>query len=120
LYLDAISLNIDHIGTDDLAYGGKVGMSSSDLMLNLNQRALSLLQEDADKIEKLIEVQMENLTTRQCPLYEEVLDTQMYGLSREIDFAIRAGLVVESTGKQILVKLERNLAQLYEALNAKK
>jgi uncharacterized protein YlaN (UPF0358 family) len=91
-------------------------LSSSDLLLSLNQRALQLLQEDADKIEKLIEVQMENLTTRKCPLYEEVLDTQMYGLSREIDFAVRAGLVTGSVGKQILSKLERNLAQLYEAL----
>ncbi|MGO4276837.1 DUF1507 family protein, partial [Paenibacillus sp. TAF58] len=53
-------------------------------------------------------------------LYEEVLDTQMYGLSREIDFAIRAGLISEIPGKQILSKLERNLAQLYEALNNKK
>jgi uncharacterized protein YlaN (UPF0358 family) len=98
--------------------GGSL-MSSSDLLLSLSQKALHLLQEDADKIEKLIEVQMENLTTRQCPLYEEVLDTQMYGLSREIDFAIRAELISEATGKQILVKLERNLAELYEALNKK-
>ncbi|WP_028549419.1 MULTISPECIES: YlaN family protein [unclassified Paenibacillus] len=94
-------------------------MSSSELLLGLSQKALYLLQEDADKIEKLIEVQMENLTTRKCPLYEEVLDTQMYGLSREIDFAIRADLITETVGKQILVKLERNLAQLYEALNKK-
>lgn len=92
-------------------------MSSSDILLNLHQKAYNLLEEDAHKIEKLIEVQMENLTTRKCPLYEEVLDTQMYGLSREIDFAIRAGLITVSSGKEILVKLERNLAQLYEALN---
>lgn len=90
---------------------------SSDVLLSLSQKALLLLQEDADKIEKLIEVQMENLTTRKCPLYEEVLDTQMYGLSREVDFAIRAELISEAAGKQLLVKLERNLAQLYEALN---
>lgn len=90
---------------------------SSDVLLSLSQKALHLLQEDADKIEKLIEVQMENLTTRKCPLYEEVLDTQIYGLSREIDFAIRADLITESTGKQILMKLERNLATLYEALD---
>ncbi|MFD0867644.1 Uncharacterized protein conserved in bacteria [Chlamydia abortus] len=94
-------------------------MSSSEMMLSLNQRAFQLLQEDALKIQKLIEVQMENLTTRKCPLYEEVLDTQMYGLSREVDFAIRAGLVSEAMGKQLLSELERNLAQLYEALNAK-
>lgn len=94
-------------------------MSSSDFMEQLNLKALSLLQGDADKIEKLIEVQMENLATRKCPLYEEVLDTQMYGFSREVDFAVRAGLIEEAIGKEILSKLERNLAVLYEALNVK-
>ncbi|MFD0616492.1 MULTISPECIES: YlaN family protein [Paenibacillus] len=94
-------------------------MSSSDFMEQLNLKALSLLQGDADKIEKLIEVQMENLATRKCPLYEEVLDTQMYGFSREVDFAVRAGLIEEAVGKEILSKLERNLAVLYEALNVK-
>ncbi|PYI54406.1 DUF1507 family protein [Paenibacillus flagellatus] len=91
-------------------------MSTSDVMVNLHQKALTLLQEDADNIEKLIQIQMETLTNRRCPLYEEVLDTQMYGLSREIDFAIRAGLLTESAGKHILSELERKLAQLYEAL----
>ncbi|AIQ29439.1 MULTISPECIES: YlaN family protein [Paenibacillus] len=94
-------------------------MTSSDLQEQLNIKAINLLQEDANKIEKLIEVQMENLATRYCPLYEEVLDTQMYGFSREVDFAVRAGLVPEFTGKQVLSKLERNLAVLYEALNKK-
>ncbi|MWC26743.1 YlaN family protein [Paenibacillus sp. MMS18-CY102] len=94
-------------------------MSSPDVMERLHQKAFNLLEEDANKIEKLIEVQMENLTTRQCPLYEEVLDTQMYGFSREVDFAVRAGLVDESVGRDIVSKLERNLAKLYEALNNK-
>lgn len=92
-------------------------MSSSDVMIHLHHKALQLLEEDADKIEKLIEVQMENLTTRQCPLYEEVLDTQMYGFSRQVDFAVRAGLVPQPVGKEIVSRLERNLARLYEALN---
>lgn len=94
-------------------------MPQTELMQELSRKALNLLQEDANKIAKLIEVQMENLATRKCPLYEEVLDTQMYGLSREIDFAVRAGLVDEEPGKNILSKLERNLAALYEALNSK-
>ncbi|ANY72055.1 MULTISPECIES: YlaN family protein [Paenibacillus] len=92
-------------------------MTSSDLQEQLNLKAISLLHEDADKILKLIEVQMENLATRYCPLYEEVLDTQMYGFSKEVDFAVRAGLLPESTGKQLISKLERNLALLYEAMN---
>ncbi|CAM4286408.1 uncharacterized protein YlaN (UPF0358 family) [Paenibacillus endophyticus] len=94
-------------------------MSSPEITVQLHEKALRLLQEDASKIEKLIEVQMENLTTRQCPLYEEVLDTQMYGFSREVDFAVRAGLIAEMAGKEIVSRLERNLAMLYEALEKK-
>lgn len=92
----------------------------TDTTHNLKLRALRLLQDDADKIEKLIAIQMENLTTRQCPLYEEVLDTQMYGFSRAVDFAVRTGLVEEGKGRQLVSQLERNLALLYEALNDKK
>ncbi|HEY4391463.1 MAG TPA: YlaN family protein [Paenibacillus sp.] len=92
-------------------------MTSSDIQEQINLKALNLLKEDADKIEKLIEVQMENLATRYCPLYEEVLDTQMYGFSRQVDYAVRAGLVQEQEGKQIISRLERNLASLYEAMN---
>lgn len=79
-------------------------------------RAYALLEADAHKILKLIEVQMDNLTMPQCPLYEEVLDTQMFGLSREIDFAVRLGLVDEKDGKAILGKLEHQLSSLYEAV----
>lgn len=93
-------------------------MSSSGMPASLSHKAMQLLLEDAKKIETLIQVQMENLATRKCPLYEEVLDTQMYGLSREIDFAVRAGLLDEAEGKDLLARLERNLAQLYEALAA--
>ncbi|MHA6484616.1 DUF1507 family protein [Paenibacillus sp. strain BS8-2] len=94
-------------------------MSAPEVADKLQERALRLLQEDASKIENLIEVQMANLTTRQCPLYEEVLDTQMYGFSREVDFATRAGLIAEHSGKEIISRLERNLAVLYEALDRK-
>ncbi|MDU2240622.1 MAG: DUF1507 family protein [Paenibacillus sp.] len=94
-------------------------MTSSELQEQLNLKALNLLKEDADKIEKLIEVQMENLATRYCPLYEEVLDTQMYGFSRQVDYAIGVGRIQGTIGKQILSRLERNLASLYEAMNNK-
>lgn len=94
-------------------------MATPEVSLDLYTKALNLLLEDADKIEKLIEVQMETLTNRRCPLYEEVLDTQMYGLSREIDFAVRVGLISRQLGKEILNKLQRNLDVLYEALNSK-
>ncbi len=88
---------------------------SAEMMTGHKERAIALLKADAEKIRQLIEVQLENLTMPQCPLYEEVLDTQMYGLSREIDFAIRLGLVEEEQGKKILEDLERKLANLHEA-----
>lgn len=77
------------------------------------QKALFLLREDAKKIEQLIAVQLANLTLPKCPLYEEVLDTQMFGLSREIDFAVRVGLIHREDGQQILHELEQKLADLY-------
>ncbi|TFJ94781.1 YlaN family protein [Lentibacillus salicampi] len=79
------------------------------------EKAYALLQADAGKILKLIEVQIENLTMPQCPLYEEVLDTQMFGLSREIDFAVRLNLISEYEGKALLENLERQLNRLHEA-----
>ncbi|USG63706.1 YlaN family protein [Brevibacillus ruminantium] len=84
---------------------------------DLEQKALELLRADADKIFKLIDVQMENLTMPQCPLYEEVLDTQMFGLSREVEFAVRLGLIEEEIGREIMGSLERKLADLHELYN---
>ncbi len=88
---------------------------SNDVQTGHNEKAYALLKADANKILKLIKVQMANLTMPQCPLYEEVLDTQMFGLSREIDFAIRLELIEEEIGKELLAELERELAALHEA-----
>jgi Uncharacterized protein conserved in bacteria len=93
---------------------------STNIATEVSQKALKLLQADAEKISKLIEVQIENLTTPQCPLYEEVLDTQMFGFSREIDFAIRLGLIDEATGKQLLDELEQKLTKIHEAYNKRR
>ncbi|KMJ58494.1 hypothetical protein AB685_11465 [Bacillus sp. LL01] len=88
---------------------------ASDIVVDHRDKAISLLKADSDKILKLIQVQMDNLTMPQCPLYEEVLDTQMFGLSREMDFAVRLGLISEKEGKDLLSKLEKELSALYEA-----
>ena len=88
---------------------------ASEMLINHREKAYALLKADADKILKLIKVQIDNLTMPQCPLYEEVLDTQMFGLSREIDFAVRLGLVEETAGKALIEELERELSVLHEA-----
>lgn len=85
------------------------------MIIDHREKAFALLKADAEKILRLIQVQMDNLTMPQCPLYEEVLDTQMFGLSREIDFAVRLGLVDEINGKELMDSLERQLSALHEA-----
>lgn len=87
----------------------------SEVKIDHREQAYHLLKADAEKILQLIKVQMDNLTMPQCPLYEEVLDTQMFGLSREIDFAVRLGLVLEKDGKELLDSLEKELSLLHEA-----
>jgi uncharacterized protein YlaN (UPF0358 family) len=85
------------------------------MTIDHKEKANSLLKADANKILKLIKVQMDNLTMPQCPLYEDVLDTQMFGLSREIDFAVRLGLIDEKNGKLLLDELETELLLLHES-----
>lgn len=74
----------------------------------LNSAAYDQLNKDADRILHLIKVQMDNLTLPSCPLYEEVLDTQMFGLQKEVDFAVQLGLVDKEDGKQLMLRLEKN------------
>lgn len=83
------------------------------------QKAVELLKADGEKIAKLIKVQMDNLTMPQCPLYEEVLDTQMFGLSKEIDFAVKLGLMERHEGKLLLSTLEKELSLMHDAYTEK-
>lgn len=77
--------------------------------------AYEQLNQDADRILHLIKVQMDNLTLPSCPLYEEVLDTQMFGLQKEVDFAVELGLVDREAGKDLMLRLEKELSKLHEA-----
>ncbi len=81
----------------------------------MKNAALKQLTKDADEILHLIKVQLDNLTLPSCPLYEEVLDTQMFGLQKEVDFAVKLGLVDREDGKQIMLRLEKELSKLNEA-----
>ncbi|QBP41585.1 MULTISPECIES: YlaN family protein [Paenisporosarcina] len=83
------------------------------------QKAVELLKADGEKIAKLIKVQMNHLTLPQCPLYEEVLDTQMFGLSKEIDFAVKLGLMEREEGKTLLSTLEKELSLMHDAYTKK-
>lgn len=108
------TIRIEFINRTIARQTGGVNLTSETL-LSTKEKAMELLKKDADKILRLIQVQMENLTMPQCPLYEEVLDTQMFGLSREIDFAIRLDLIDPIEGKNLIHELERQLSVLHDA-----
>ncbi|MHC5248005.1 DUF1507 family protein [Enterococcus sp. LJL90] len=75
--------------------------------------AVELLLEDAERIKMLIRNQKNSLCIAQCKAFEEVVDTQMYGFSRQVTYAIRLGIVNRERGNQLMSDLERELNQLY-------
>jgi uncharacterized protein YlaN (UPF0358 family) len=111
-------INFIKIRFEEISKDGGVLMDTKS-QTSFQEKAVELLHADADKIAQLIKVQMDNLTMPSCPLYEEVLDTQMFGLSREIDFAVKLGLIERDQGKQILDSLEKELSLLHDAYTDK-
>lgn len=91
----------------------------TEIQQSYQEKAVLLLKADALKIAQLIKVQMDHLTMPQCPLYEEVLDTQMFGLSKEIDFAVKLGLIERAEGKLLISSLENELSVLHDAYTEK-
>jgi uncharacterized protein YlaN (UPF0358 family) len=75
--------------------------------------AIEVLNQDAERIKLLIRNQKNSLCISQCKAFEEVVDTQMYGFSRQVGFAIRLGIIGKHEGQLILSELERELNQLY-------
>ncbi len=75
--------------------------------------ALELLVQDADRIKKLIKNQKNSQCISQCKAFEEVVDTQMYGFSRQVTYAVRLGLVSNEMGHQLMAELEKELNRLY-------
>ncbi|AZP05169.1 DUF1507 family protein [Jeotgalibaca ciconiae] len=76
-------------------------------------QALQILKQDAEKIYSLINSQKEHLCYAACPAFEEVVDTQLFGLSKQIDFAIQLGVLGEEEGHQIIADLETSLNRMY-------
>ena len=111
-------INFTKIQFEEISIDGGVLMDTKS-QASFQEKAMELLHADADKIAQLIKVQMDNLTMPSCPLYEEVLDTQMFGLSREIDFAVKLGLIEREQGKQILDSLEKELSLLHDVYTDK-
>lgn len=75
--------------------------------------AIQVLNDEAERIKRLIRNQNNSLCISQCKAFEEVVDTQMYGFSRQVGFAVRIGVIGKNEGQLMLSELERELNQLY-------
>lgn len=78
--------------------------------------AVKILNDDAKRIKLLIQNQHNSLCISQCKAFEEVVDTQMYGFSRQVFFAERIGILKKGEGQQMLSDLEAELNRLYTEL----
>lgn len=75
--------------------------------------ALNVLKDEAKKIEQLISNQQHHLCIAQCKAFEEVVDTQMYGFSKQVEYAVRLNIITSSEGHKILAELEHKLNLVY-------
>lgn len=73
--------------------------------------AKDVLNKDARKISSLIENQKHLCVS--CPAFEEVIDTQMFGFSKKVEFAVAMGMVEEEEGHLMLSTLEKHLSDVY-------
>ncbi|MGY3765324.1 DUF1507 family protein [Vagococcus vulneris] len=83
-------------------------------MLEISREAgLMVLQEESEKIKRLIKNQHNYECIAQCRAFEEVIDTQMFGYSRQLDFAQKIGIITREENHQLIIKLETELNDVY-------
>ena len=75
--------------------------------------ALVQLTENANQIYQLISKQKTHLCLAKCPAFEEIIDTQLFGLSKQVDFAVSLGLIYANEGHKIMADLEYALNDMY-------
>ena len=76
------------------------------------------IEEDVMKIEEMINACVSVKGQRKCPLYQDVIDTQIYGLSKEINIAVEIWCISEEAGRIILADLEDKASEMYASVIA--
>jgi len=71
------------------------------------------IEEDVVKIEEMINACVSVKGQRKCPLYQDVIDTQIYGLTKEINLAVEIGCISQEAGRIILADLENKASEVY-------
>lgn len=80
------------------------------------EQVLQVLYDEASQIQQLLKKQQNHLCVAQCKAFEEVVDTQMYGYSKQVSFAVKIGILSTEEGQHILSGLEKSLNDLYNEI----
>ena len=75
------------------------------------------IEEDVMKIEEMINACVSVKGQRKCPLYQDVIDTQIYGLTKEINLAVEIGCMSYKKGRDILASLEEKASAMYTSVD---
>lgn len=86
----------------------------------LQEKVKNKISRDIKKIEDLIEAQLAVKKYRECPLYQDVIDTQIFGISKELELATEIGFITETYSRTILEELETKLNDMYLNLEKRK
>lgn len=81
--------------------------------------ALEVLEKNAEKIYHLIHSQRNHLCLAQCPAFEEVVDTQLYGFSKQVEYAVMIEAIDKETGHRLMSDLEHSLNDVYTEIYEK-
>ena len=84
-------------------------MSNKLIYIKIRKR----IEEDVMRIEEMINACVAVRGERKCPLYQDVIDTQIYGLSKEINLAVEIGCISQEAGRIILADLEDKASEMY-------
>ena len=78
---------------------------------------LIIKQEDVMQIEDMINACLAIKGQKKCPLYQDVIDTQIYGLTKEINLAVEIGCMSYKKGRDILASLEEKASAMYSSVD---
>ena len=87
-------------------------MSNKLIYIKIRKR----IEEDVMRREEMINACMSVKGQRKCPLYQDVIDTQIYGLSKEINLAVEIGCISQEAGRIILADLEDKASEMYNTV----
>jgi len=83
----------------------------------LYDSATQLLLDESEQILQILKNQ--EVTCTSCPIFEEIMDTKLFGFSEKVNFAIELGVIEEDLGQQLLSNLEQAMSNVYENITEK-